>query len=238
MGQILSARRAIDIEECGEGIRPLSNELLRFFSPHPYATTGAPYGDASPFFLREDVASRVEAAAEQLAVIKPGYRFLIFDGYRPLEVQAFMRDYEFRRHAKEKGWLVENLSELEIKKLWGLVDLVWAPATRNEALPPPHATASAVDLTILDSEGNPLNMGSDFDEPSDRILPNYYRGQADAEALEINENRALLNGLLREQGLVRNSHEWWHFSRGDQLAALFETLENDQLSTAIYGFVR
>ncbi len=72
----------------------------------------------------------------------------------------------------------------------------------------------------------------------ERILPNYYSGQSDLAAAEIRANRDLLNRVMSGAGFHRITHEWWHFSYGDQMWALLESVKTDRDTLAIYGEVK
>lgn len=234
--QLLDKRLNIPIEENGEPLRALDEQLVKFTSPHPYVAAGAPYDGVNPFFLRDGVASRLDAAARTLHRIRPGFRLFVFDAYRPVRVQDFMRHYEFRRHAEARNRELTSLSNEERDELWSLVDSVWAQASNDAKCPPPHATGAAVDVTIIDANADPLDMGSAFDEASERILPDYYAKRNDLSGKIIQQNRELLNGVMTHAGFARNPREWWHFSHGDQLWALIEGLERNESIAAIYGF--
>jgi D-alanyl-D-alanine dipeptidase len=80
-------------------------------------------------------------------------------------------------------------------------------------------------------------MGSDFDEASARILPSYFSDQAEFEAVTVCVNRELLNRVMTDVGFHRITHEWWHFSYGDQMWALLESLKTCRDISAIYGEV-
>lgn len=88
MVQVLAARRSIEIQENGESLEPLSKEIFSLAEPHLYVQAGAPYGDASPFFVRQGVLERLVAAQHALQRERPQHRFLIFDGFRPQAVQG------------------------------------------------------------------------------------------------------------------------------------------------------
>ena len=80
----------IPIAETGEPLLAIPASLLRL-EPHPYRALGAPYGaQGDPFRLRSRVVEQLLAAERGLAALRPGWRLLIFDAWRPLAVQRFM----------------------------------------------------------------------------------------------------------------------------------------------------
>ena len=81
----------IPIADNGEPLLPLPAELQRL-EPHPYVAVGAPYGEqGSPFRLRQGVIERLLSAQSHLQQRHPHWRLAVFDAWRPLEVQRFMR---------------------------------------------------------------------------------------------------------------------------------------------------
>ncbi|MEM6502790.1 MAG: D-alanyl-D-alanine dipeptidase, partial [Cyanobacteria bacterium P01_C01_bin.89] len=85
----------VPINECHDRLVPIQGRHLTLLKPHPYAALGAPYGMYSPFFLRQKVLSRLQAAAIALQETHPGWAIAIYDAYRPIPVQRFMVDHTF-----------------------------------------------------------------------------------------------------------------------------------------------
>ncbi|MEM9152610.1 MAG: M15 family metallopeptidase, partial [Cyanobacteria bacterium P01_F01_bin.3] len=85
----------VPIEECGEALLPIPLDQFSVVSPHPYEALGAPYGNRSPYFLREGVLYKLLEAQSALKKKRPGWQLQIFDAYRPIPVQQFMVDYTF-----------------------------------------------------------------------------------------------------------------------------------------------
>jgi D-alanyl-D-alanine dipeptidase len=107
-----------------------------------------------------------------------GYGFKMFDCYRPRPIQ----------------W-----------KLWNKVpDPRYVADPRKGSM---HNRGMAVDLTIVDSLGNELPMGTDFDFFGEEAY-HRYTGHSD----EIAKNRALLLGTMKAHGFRPTSTEWWHYS--------------------------
>jgi D-alanyl-D-alanine dipeptidase len=86
--------------------------------------------------------------------------------------------------------------------------------------------------------GAVLEMGSEIDDPSPRALPSHYDHRSTFEAAKYAENRELLKRVMEGAGFHRLTHEWWHFSYGDQLWALVESLRSTELIPALYGEFR
>lgn len=230
------------IEDCGEPLQPIPPEFF-CLRPHPYQSLGAPYGAASPFYLRQGVIKALQLAQSQLNALHPGWRLGIFDGYRPLPVQQFMVDYTLKDLAQARGLILGELPPSQREALEAEVYTFWAIPSDNPLTPPPHSTGSAVDLTLVDAEDQPLDMGSAIDELSERSHPNYYESrQGDrtlslpdrAYASQVHEHRSLLYQMMQSAGFQRHPQEWWHFSLGDQLWAWLET-QHGRRAIARYG---
>ena len=216
----------IPILECGEPLVPIPLELFAVESPHPYAKVGAPYGERSPYYLRESVLDSLLQAQSQLQLHYPNWRIQIFDAYRPVEVQQFMVDYTFRETAKAQGLHPDNLTEEQRQEILEQVYQIWAIPSFDFATPPPHSTGGAVDVTLVDDEGNPVDMGSPIDEMSLRSLPDYYANSTDPIEQQYHADRQLLKDIMIWANFIRHPNEWWHFSQGDQLWAWLVNQEN------------
>lgn len=122
-----------------------------------------------------------EAAAalqRAIALANPlGLRFKIFDAYRPVEAQ------------------------------WAL----WHAFPDPEFVADPakggiHTRGIAVDLTLIDTQGRELDMGTEFDS----FAPQAHHARTDI-GLEAQRNRFLLLGLMSAAGWDFYQNEWWHY---------------------------
>jgi len=125
---------------------------------------------------------RKEAAKALLKVHKKfkqlGYRIKLFDCYRP-------------HPAQQKLWdKVPNAS---------YVTPPWKGSNHNKGL--------AVDLTLVDEDGDELAMGSGYD---------FFGKEAHHDHLDHPEtvlaNRLLLKNTLKEVGFSSIRTEWWHYN--------------------------
>jgi D-alanyl-D-alanine dipeptidase len=147
----------------------------------PYATTNnfvkTKLYDCSRCFLRPDVAAAVQKANSQLQKKKYG-GLRLFDCYRPSPVQ---------------------------QKMWSI-----KPDERYVANPrkgSDHNRGIAVDLTIVDQSGKPLDMGTPFDDFSTKSHHTY----RELPKL-VRENRLLLKNTMASVGLHHVDTEWWHYA--------------------------
>lgn len=206
----MKAYRRLPIAECGEPLVRIPRALATPLAPHPYLAAGAPYGTLSPWQLRSGVVEALEQAA---TFLPKGLRFVLYDAYRPVAVQSFMVLEAFK--ALSGGLPPEAVCD-ERRALWlEKTYRIWAEPSEDPMTPPPHSTGAAIDLTLADADGMPLDMGSPIDENSDRSLPDYFRSRDP----EIHRRREWLHQALVAAGFRRHPEEWWHFSLGDQLWA-------------------
>jgi D-alanyl-D-alanine dipeptidase len=230
--------KLLPIQECGEPLLPIATNCFAFVQPHPYAKLGAPYGDKSPFYVRARVLDRLMAAQHHLAHRQPGWQIQVFDAYRPLAVQQFMVDYSFAELLQQRGLIAENLTDNERETLIELVYEFWATPDDDPTRPPPHSTGGAIDVTLLDATGQPVNMGSPIDELSPRSHPDHYAASTEPLAQSFHQNRQVLYAAMSQAGFLRHWGEWWHFCYGDQMWAWLKNLTHpDNPAVAIYGRV-
>jgi zinc D-Ala-D-Ala dipeptidase len=224
--------RLCPIRECGEPLVRIPTGVLGFKEPHPYIAAGAPYGEVSPWMLRESILASLVAAQARLQARKAGWRILLTDAFRPCSVQEFMVNRERALQAAAMGFSLDSMSDAEHEAVNARVFRLWAIPSADPATPPPHSTGAAFDCTLVDEAGCELDMGSPVDENSERSMPDHFVAATDPEGALAHELRTLLKDVLTAEGFVRHPCEWWHFSRGDQLATWDEAAP--QLF-AIYG---
>ena len=228
----------IPIDECGEPLVQIPSEHFAFEKPHPYQKLGAPYHNSkadSPYYLRQGVVDSLMAAQKQLQQNHPDWKIQIFDAYRPVEVQQFMVDYTFAEIAKAQGCtlpVAEDKRQVILEKVYQF----WAMPSLDRATPPPHSTGAALDITLVDRNHQPIDMGSPIDEISARSYPDHFANSNDGEAKEYHRRRQVLKDAMTAVDFQQHPNEWWHFSWGDQMWAwLTNQQQGDSQVRARYG---
>ena len=242
MGMVKKPYQDVAIAECGEPLVPIPLEEFAIVDPHPYVAVGAPYGDKSPFYLREGIVERLRRAQAQLQQQKPGWRIQIFDAYRPVAVQQHMVDYSFAQECQARGLVAAELDEAGAEVVWQAVYQFWAVPSLDLTMPPPHSTGAAVDVTLVDETGYPVDMGSAIDELSELSFPQHFADAVDEAGKAAHEMRSLLFTSMESAGFIGHPKEWWHFSFGDQIWAWqINSKENKKMTNAAaiarYGYV-
>ena len=177
-------------------------------------TDGTPLPGSSPVILCRKTIFEMLEKAESL--LPEGYKFFIFDAYRPISVQQSLWDYYRAKKVEEMPGATDE--EIDYQTLF----CVSFPSY-NILLPSLHNTGGAVDLTIVGPDGNRLDMGSEFDEFSDRAWTTYYEDGEKGEGVNdvARDNRRMLYNVMIEAGFTNFPAEWWHFDYGDEKWGLF-----------------
>jgi len=172
-------------------------------------------GATDKLWLRRTVA--VKLARVNARAGAAGLELFVFDAWRPREVQAYFHDVWMPRELQRRDPTLSGAALTEE------VERYWAAPSDSADSPAPHATAAAVDLTLRWKNGDPLWMGSLFDDVTalahrDRFerlaAENFSFSDQEAQA-----NRRLLHWLMIEEDFAGHPDEWWHFSWGDQMWA-------------------
>ena len=225
----------IKINECNEPLVSIPESIFRL-TPHPYMSLGAPYSTGvDPWVLRPSVLKRLIRAQQYLSDISPHLQLALFDAWRPIAVQKFMFNYTIQETCKSKGIDINDLSANgDINDVIEEVGRFWAKPSSNPLTPPPHSTGAAIDLTLADMTGNPLDLGGEIDFIGAESSPDFYKkdnlGMPCSKHQVFHKRRSLLFSVMEQAGFVQHPNEWWHFSYGDQLWSWLSKKGN-----AIYG---
>lgn len=118
------------------------------------------------------------ALRDAQADLRPlGYRLKVFDGYRPLSVQ------------------------------WRFWEILPDPQyVADPRIGSRHNRGYAVDLTLVDLDGNEVAMPTEFDDFTERA----HRDSLAASAEAIG-HREILETVMVRRGFIPFPTEWWHF---------------------------
>ena len=134
-----------------------------------------------PVYRRADCWLHADAAdrlARAITLARPlGLRFRIFDAFRPQEAQWVLWN-----HTPDPDFL--------------------ADPRRGSA----HSRGVAVDLTLIDRQGQALDMGTPFDA----FTPLSHHGNTGISP-DAQRNRHLLLGIMSAAGWDFYQNEWWHY---------------------------
>ena len=204
---------------------------IKLVEPHPYLALGAPYKSRKRIWsLREGVVSRLIRANNYLKTINNNYSLILYDSWRPIEVQTYMFYLAFKSECKKRGLYVKSNEMNSYPEIIKEVEKFWAYPSFDDNCPPPHSTGGALDLAIVDSNGKLIEMGCEIDKMDVSAAPEFYKNSKSIESILWDERRNLLRKVMLKFEFVQHPNEWWHFSYGDQLWAW-----TNQYKNAIYG---
>lgn len=208
--------KKIPIYECGEKLISLDSLQIRL---EPIYFQQGIKGAISKFYLREGVVIRLERV---LKLLPKNMELVVWDGWRPLATQQSLFDMFKTQISSE----MPTLSDEELIKRTSVY--VSLPSS-DPKKPSPHNTGGAVDLTIAYRGGDLLNMGTDFDDFTEKARTTFF--EMDDSALTANEilyrdNRRLLYSIMTEVGFTNYPEEWWHFDYGNQFWASISGAQN------------
>ena len=166
-------------------------------------------------YLRQDVYYRLIRASKKLPY---GYKFKIFDAWRPLEVQFFL--YKTYREIIEKKYCYLSPFELD-----SIMSSFVFPPSKDPKFPPPHTTGGAIDLSVIDEYGQDLDMGSEFDELDSSAHTSFFEDKNSTVA----NNRRLLYNIMISEGFTNLPSEWWHYDFGTVIWAFYSGLPSKYL---------
>mgnify|MGYP001225741909 CR=1 FL=1 len=210
---------AVSVQECGEAlvdIRGLGS--LKFGPPPESPATAADYT-----FMRQGIYQRLLQAQ---ALLPEGISMQLYEAYRSLKVQEMLFADELERVRKRQSDISDADCFTEATRMVSAV--AYPDGTLNI---PPHNTGAAVDLLLLDENGQALDFGMDIYRWTE-VDPDLCLTHAPGLSDEAVSNRQLLVDVMTRAGFVNYPQEWWHFSYGDRFWAYLSGHDH-----AIYGAV-
>lgn len=149
---------------------------------------------------------------QALLNIPKEYGFLIWDVYRPREVQGKLFNW-MKGEIKQKH---PHLSDSEVSQ--EASKYMSPPSKVGDTYCPPHLSGGAIDLTLFDlSNGVELEMGTPFDDCTHIAHRDYFDSIVidSKEKEQIRKNRVLLRSAMESVGFTSYQYEWWHFDIGN-----------------------
>jgi len=160
-------------------------------------------------YLQKDVADKLNKAQQVLTAINSNYHLLIYDAIRPREVQYRMWHALDTVPVNERTKFVSN--------------------PKNGSI---HNYGAAVDLTICNAEGVPLDMGAGYDDIRKIAYPSLekkFLASGELKPFHV-ENRKLLRKVMSAGGFTNIETEWWHFNAcsREQAKAKYKIIETER----------
>lgn len=179
---------------------------IRYYSPNNFTGHRIDGYEAPRAYMTKEALAALAVAAEDLR--EQGYRLLIWDSYRPQKaVDNFVR---WINNPEDEG---DKTFYPDLQKS----DLLAGKYIMEKS---GHTRGSTVDLTIIEKDGDFVDMGGTFDLFSEVSHPDY-QDLTD----EQKHNRQILRDAMIKAGFSPLDSEWWHF-----------TLENEPYKDTYFNF--
>ena len=146
------------------------------------------YGDFNSCFLQKAAAQKLLKAQQELKKIDSHLSLIVYDCLRP-------RSAQYRMWKLVKGTKMQR----------------YVANPKSGSI---HNYGAAVDLSIINTHGTVLDMGTAFDDLSKLSQPRhetYFIKQKKLTNKNI-ENRKLLRRVMKNAGFRNIKSEWWHFN--------------------------
>lgn len=149
------------------------------------------YGCLQHAYVQKPVLQMLNKAQAALEKKYPGYHLLIYDAARPLSIQWVLWNTLTKYPPAERQKYVANPAQHSI-----------------------HNYGSALDLTVADASGKPLDMGTKYDFFGDLAYPSKEKAFLASGKLSQTayRNRLILREAMQSAGFMRIEFEWWHFN--------------------------
>ena len=185
---------------------------LAYAQPDNLLLGQAVYRSEAQLWLHKDLANVVLAAARACEE-QHGYHFILYDGLRTVEAQALMLETE--RVKENPHWLEEPR-------------MVSPPGAGG------HPRGMAVDLSLCTPDVQVLDMGTAFDDMSEKAHRNY-----NDLTSEQKNNRRILETFMMNAAHECNvelwplPQEWWDFRLPPKLYERYAPLSDKELPERI-----
>ncbi|MFZ4201696.1 MULTISPECIES: M15 family metallopeptidase [Lysinibacillus] len=166
-----------------------------------------------------------ERLQHALTLLPEDFSLLIYDGYRPFQVQQYLFSY----FLKQLAHILPHATEQEL--LQATKKYVALPSAEAAHLAP-HLTGGAIDITLADRQGKALNLGTAFDEMNEKSATRYFEHNSN-ENPEACQHRRLLYNCMTQVGFSNYAEEWWHYDFHNVAWA-----RRVQAKTACYGAIQ
>lgn len=165
---------------------------LRYATPDNFVGRDL-YSPIDCAWLHRDAATALEQAVAWLAAQRPDHHLLVLDALRPQRVQQQLWD------------------ALQGTELLGYI----AEPSRGSI----HSFGMALDITIVGPDGRELDMGTGFDDLSERSHPALELALLESGEITQEQvaHRRLLRDAMFQAGFFGINSEWWHFDCGDRV---------------------
>jgi D-alanyl-D-alanine dipeptidase len=217
--RFMAAASEHPLAECLEPLVSIEEAVARTGAPIVCLDSPHPVGRARDHRIRRGNLEPLLAVARSLDA--QGFTLVIEDGLRSPQTQrdAAASRLLARRVGEMLAWADPNAGDQEIVEHLGVICAA-TPITAG------HVAGAAVDVSVRRADGSELDRGAPYLDLSERM-------PMSSPFVDVEQARAreLVTAAMAGQGFIAYPFEFWHYSRGDVLAAVASGTSDP----AIYG---
>lgn len=161
-------------------------------------------------YARETVVDKLLHAND---LLPNGLQLKVYDAYRPICIQENLWDMY-------RNKIVMSNSDLSDEEIDKRTSFFVSKPSYDLCKPSLHNTGGAVDVTLVDEYGKELNMGTEFDDFTEKAWTNHFEEFAINE--EVQKNRRILYWAMINAGFTNLPSEWWHYDYGTKFWGYFK----------------
>ncbi|MBX9585962.1 MAG: M15 family metallopeptidase [Gammaproteobacteria bacterium] len=210
---------SIPVKENHDPLIDLKDQSIIKIGPSPEIPNNTDYTK-----MRKTVYEKLLHAQE---LLEAGMFFCLYECYRSLSLQKMLYDHRYKIiKSLHPDWTHQQTFIETTKMVSPVINL---DGSKNV---PPHSTGAAIDVYLIDVNGDALDMGihpKDWIEDTDDSISFTDSNKISSEA---KQNRKIMTNALSQVGFVNYPTEYWHWSYGDRYWAY-----NMKQSQAIYDTI-
>lgn len=168
-----------------------------------------------------------EKLLQAQAILPNGLKFCLYEAYRSYDLQE--RIFQERYDELCKLHPHKTHEEIFIETTKFASPNINLDGSRNV---PPHATGGAVDVYLLDHQGDVVDMGIHLDDTYQDFEGIYCKTDSQEISEAAKSYRKIMGDALSTVGFVNYPTEYWHWSYGDRYWAYWSHKPH-----ALYGAI-
>jgi len=194
---------AVQIHENHDPMVDMTTQSDISYGPPPLLPNNTDYTK-----VRKTVYDKLKQAQ---AMLPDGLKLRLYEGYRNLELQQKIFQERYDSLQKANPTLTHQQLFTESTKF--VSPVINLDGSKNI---PPHSTGAAVDVYLVDSKGNVVDMGIHLDDTYQDLTGEYCKTDSHEISAQAKEYRKIMAKALQAVGFVNYPTEYWHWSYGDR----------------------
>lgn len=164
--------------------------------------------------MRKTVYEKLKQAQ---SLLPKSLRFCLYESYRSLQLQKTLFDTRYEKVRNQyPEWSHEQIFTETTRLVSPVVNL---DGSTNI---PPHSTGAAIDVYLIDEQGEAIDMGIHPKDWMDDLDGSLSLTDAQIISEKAKQNRRIMSNALESVGFVNYGYEYWHWSYGDRYWAYYK----------------